>query len=264
MAIDASVISAERAIVRLAVAGKVRYGLWDKGRIRLYEGSPFAKGKPGESTVSLKKARLLAPCRPSKVVGVGLNYRAHAQEMKMKLPKEPTIFLKPPTSVIGPGQPIIRPQGCERVDYEAELGVVMGRLCRGVGPEEAGQYILGYTCVNDVTERAMQARDMTWARAKGFDTFCPVGPAIALDIDPGKVGVCSLVNGKLRQKGHTSDFIFTVYELVSFISKIMTLRPGDVIATGTPAGVGPLSASDEVIIEVKGVGRLVNPVTDAG
>ena len=264
MAIDASIISAERAIVRLAVQGKVRYGLWSKGRIRLYEGSPFAKGNPGKSTVSPKKARLLAPCRPSKVVAVGLNYRAHAKEMKMKLPEEPTIFLKPPTSVIGPGQPIVRPQGCERVDYEAELGVVVGRLCSKVEPEEAGQYILGYTCLNDVTERAMQSRDMTWDRSKGFDTFCPIGPAIALDVDPGKLKVRCLVNGKVRQNSNTSDFIFTVYEVISFISKVMTLRPGDVVATGTPAGVGELSASDEVVIEVQGVGRLVNPVIDAG
>ena len=231
---DASVISSQRAIVRIAAQGKVRYGLWEKGKIRLYEGSPFSEGKPGKSTVSLEKARLLAPCRPSKVVAVGLNYRAHAKEMKMKLPEEPTIFLKPSTSVIGPGHAIVRPQGCERVDYEAELGVVVGRLCSKVEPKEAGRYILGYTCVNDVTERAMQARDMTWDRAKGFDTFCPIGPAIALDVDPGKLAVRSLVNGKLRQKGHTSDFIFTVYELISFISKVMTLRPGDVIATGTP------------------------------
>jgi len=263
MAIDTSVILAEKAIVRIALDGKARYGLWSRGKIRLYEGSPFAGGRPGKTLVPLKKARLLAPCRPSKVVGVGLNYRAHAREMKMTLPEEPIIFLKPPSAVIGPGEAIVRPLNCQRVDYEAELAVVISKVCRQVSAEEAPKYILGYTCLNDVTERVLQAKDPTFDRAKGFDTFCPLGPAIALDIDPHNRAVKALVNGKPRQSGHTSDLIFTVYELVSHISNIMTLRPGDAIATGTPAGVGPLLASEEVCIEVEGVGRLKNPVKDA-
>jgi len=263
MAIDTSVILAEKAIVRLALEGKARYGLWHRGKIRLYEGSPFAGGKPGKTVAPLKKARLLAPCRPSKVVAVGLNYRAHAREMKMVLPEEPLIFLKPPSAIIAPGEAIVRPLNCQRVDYEAELAVVISRVCRQVSAEEAGSYILGYTCLNDVTERVLQAKDQSFDRSKGFDTFCPLGPAIALDVDPRSLAVKSLVNGKLRQNGHTTDLIFTVNELVSYISKIMTLRPGDAIATGTPAGVGPLLASDEVCIEVEGVGRLINPVKDA-
>ena len=263
MAFDPSVIDAERAIVRLGFDGKVRYGLWERGRIRLYEGSPFAGGRPGRRTVSPKRANLLAPCRPSKVVAIGLNYKAHAKEMKKPLPKEPMIFLKPSTAVIGPGRPILRPPMATRVDYEAELGVVIGRRCHAVSAEEALDYVLGYTCLNDITERDMQARDIQYTRAKGFNTFCPLGPAIALDLDTSDLRVRSLVDGETRQDSRTSDLIFTVPELVAFISQVMTLNPGDVIATGTPAGVGPLKAGQVVTIELEGIGRLVNPVADA-
>jgi len=258
------VIFSKRALVRLAVDGRVRYGLWTDGRIRLYEGSPLAGGRPGRRTVSPNRARLLAPCRPSKVVAIGLNYRSHAREVKMALPQEPMIFLKPSTSVIGPDRPIVRPDMSRRVDYEAELGVVLARTCAQVSPEEAPAYILGYTCLNDVTARDLQAQDGQFTRAKGFDTFCPIGPAIALDADPRNLRVRSLVNGQVRQNGRTSDLIFSPAQLVSFISQVMTLHPGDVIATGTPSGIGPLVAGDEVVIEVQGVGRLVNPVIDAG
>lgn len=265
MAFDQADIWTKRGILRLGLTGGVRYGLWEEGRVRLYQGSPFSGGQPGRQTINLDQARVLAPCRPSKVVAVGLNYRAHAQEVKMPLPSEPLLFLKPASSVIGPGQAILRPTHMSRrTDYEAELGVVMGRVCHMVGQEQALDYVLGYTCLNDVTARDLQGRDGQFTRAKGFDTFCPLGPIIALDLDPADLRVRSLVDGQARQDTRTSDMIFPVAALVSFISQVMTLRPGDVIATGTPSGIGPLEDGQESAIEVEGVGRLRNPVTSRG
>lgn len=264
MAIDKDLIESKRAIVRLSFQGRVRYGLYSGGRIRLYEGSPFAGGKPGSQYAKMAEATLLAPCRPSKVVAIGLNYKAHAAEFGKTLPNEPMIFMKPSTSVIGPGQYIVRPKSAgPRVDYEAELAVVMGRKCKDAEPEQVADYVLGYTCLNDVTERHMQKRDGQYTRGKGFDTFCPIGPAIALDLDPNDVRVRSFVNGEAKQDTRTSDMIFPPAELVSFISKVMTLNPGDVIATGTPAGVGPVIEGDSVEIRVQGIGRLINPVRQA-
>lgn len=263
MAVDSSLIFAERGIVRITFEGKVRFGLMNGGRIRLYEGSPFSGGQLGKQYAALKDARLLAPCRPSKIVCVGRNYAAHAKELGNAVPDEtPIIFLKPPTTVIGPGDTIRRPKGATRVDHEAELGVVMAKKCHNVEPEKALDYVLGYTCVNDVTERDLQKADVQWTRGKGFDTFCPMGPCIALDLEPQDLYVRCLLDGHLKQDGHTSDQIFPVAFLVSFISKIMTLNPGDVIATGTPEGVGPMQAGQEVVIEVENVGRLINPVED--
>ncbi len=249
-----------RGIVRFSHQGKVRYGLVSGGKLRLYEGSPFSGGQVGKQTAPFNEVRLLAPCRPSKVVAVGLNYKAHAKEVNKPLPAEPMLFLKPSTSVIGPGEAIVRPPISQRVDHESELGVVMGRQCRLVSPVEAKDYILGYTCLNDVTARDLQRQDIQYTRAKGFDTFCPLGPIIALDLDPTKAQVKALVNGEVRQNTNTSDMIFDVYTLVSFISQVMTLKPGDVIATGTPSGISPLQAGDTVAIEVQGVGVLSNPV----
>ncbi len=265
MAMDLNSILATRAIVRLAVGRSVRYALWEKGRLRLYEGSPFSGGQPGKEQVKPKDARLLAPCRPSKIVAVGLNYKAHAAEMKKALPSEPMLFLKPSTSVIGPGEPIVRPvHMSNRTDYEAELGVVIGKRCSMVGEAQALDHVLGYTCLNDVTARDLQGPDIQYTRAKGFDTFCPLGPGIALDIDPHALYVRSRVDGQLKQDGHTSDLIFSVSRLVYFISQVMTLHPGDVIATGTPSGIGPLQDGQVVSIEVEGVGILSNPVTSRG
>lgn len=263
MPFDPAMIKAKKAILRLGVNGRVRYGLMQGGDIRLYEGSPFSGGKPGRKKISPDKANLLAPCRPSKVVAVGLNYKAHAKEMKLALPDEPMLFMKPSSSIIGPGDAIIRPQGATRVDHEAELGVVMAGRCAKVGPAQAPDYILGYTCLNDVTERDLQAKDVQYTRAKGFDTFCPIGPAIALDLDTKNLRVKAKLNRRIKQDSRTSDLIFSPAELVSFISRVMTLYPGDVIATGTPAGVGPMQDGDMVQIEIQGVGRLQNPVRDA-
>jgi 2-keto-4-pentenoate hydratase/2-oxohepta-3-ene-1,7-dioic acid hydratase in catechol pathway len=210
------------------------------------------------------EARLLAPVRPSKIVCVGRNYREHAAELGNEVPAEPLIFFKPSSSLLAPEQQIRRPKLSQRVDYEGELAVVMGRKCYKVGPDEdIRSYILGYTCLNDVTARDLQKRDGQWTRAKGFDTFCPVGPLVTDETDPwAGVGVETRVNGEIRQQGNTRDFIFSLETIVRYITEAMTLLPGDLIATGTPQGVGPTVAGDVIEVSVEGVGTLRNPVVD--
>ncbi len=201
---------------------------------------------------------------PSKIIGVGKNYRAHAAEMGSEQPPvQPLLFLKAPSALIADGETIVRPRGYERVDYEAELGVVIGRRAYRVSADDALDVVLGYTCVNDVTVRDLQQSDGQWTRAKGFDTFCPVGPCIRAGLDPSRLRVRSRVNGEARQDGSTADLIFSVPVLIEFITAVMTLEPGDIISTGTPAGVGPLRPGDRVEVEVEGVGVLGNPVADA-
>ncbi|MPN21153.1 putative protein YisK [bioreactor metagenome] len=202
----------------------------------------------------------LTPCMPSKIVCVGLNYRSHAQEMKLDLPKEPVIFIKPSTSILAHRGEIIRPEMSQRVDYEAELALVMGRQAKNIKPDEAVDYILGATCFNDVTARDLQQRDGQWTRAKSFDTFAPFGPCIATDLDYDNLPLELILNGETKQKSNTSDFIFSVGEMVSFISNVMLLNPGDVIATGTPSGIGPLNAGDIVQVKIQDVGILKNYV----
>ncbi len=212
----------------------------------------------------LEYARLLAPVRPSKIICVGRNYRAHARELGNEPPTELLTFLKPPSSVIGPGAEIRRPAISQRVDHEGELGVVIGRECRKISQQEdVRPYILGYTCVNDVTARDLQSTDPQWTRPKGFDTFCPVGPIVTDGLDPWHgVEVETRVNGERRQHGTTADFIFPLDVIIRYISSVMTLLPGDLIATGTPEGVGPLKAGDVVEVSVAGAGTLRNPVVD--
>jgi 2-keto-4-pentenoate hydratase/2-oxohepta-3-ene-1,7-dioic acid hydratase in catechol pathway len=197
---------------------------------------------------------------PSKVVGIGVNYRAHAQEMGKPLPAEPLMFLKPVSALIGDGEAIHRPPGFARVDHEGELGVVIGRRARRVPREQALDVVLGLTCVNDVTVRELQQRDGQWARAKGFDTFCPLGPRIVAGLDPSDLRIVTRVNGVVRQDSRTSDLIFDVPALIAFVTEHMTLEPGDVISTGTPAGVANLDPGDVVEVELEGVGVLRNPV----
>lgn len=198
--------------------------------------------------------------KPSKIIGIGSNYRRHIEEMGRPVPSVPKVFLKPPSAVIGPGDAIEIPPGTVRVDHEAELGVVIGRRMTRVSVEDALSYVEGYTAVNDVTARDFQKTDGVFSRAKGFDTFCPVGPAVVSDIDPFNTQVRCYVDGELRQDGNTSDMIFDVPTLLSFVSHIMTLEPGDIISTGTPMGVGPLEPGQTVVVEVQGIGRLENPV----
>jgi 2-keto-4-pentenoate hydratase/2-oxohepta-3-ene-1,7-dioic acid hydratase in catechol pathway len=214
--------------------------------------------------IALEEAVLLPPVRPSKIVCVGRNYREHAAELGHEVPKEPLLFLKAPSALLAPGGVVKRPKLSQRVDYEGELGVVIGRRCHQPAAEEdVRAYILGYTCVNDVTARDLQNKDGQWSRAKGFDTFCPVGPVVVDGLDPWTgLGVETRVNGEVRQQGNTRDFIFTLDAIIRHIAQAMTLYPGDLIATGTPAGVGPVCAGEVMEVSVEGVGKLRNPVAD--
>jgi 2-keto-4-pentenoate hydratase/2-oxohepta-3-ene-1,7-dioic acid hydratase in catechol pathway len=198
--------------------------------------------------------------QPTKIIGIGVNYRLHAQEMGKGLPEEPLMFLKPPSSVIRDGDAIHRPAGYDRVDYEGELGVVIKERTYRISRERALDAVAGYVCVNDVTVRDLQKKDGQWARAKGFDTFCPVGPRIVPGLDPSNLRITTRVNGQIKQDSTTSDLIFDVPALIAFCSKHMTLEPGDIISTGTPAGVGNLAVGDVVEIEIEGIGILRNPV----
>jgi 2-keto-4-pentenoate hydratase/2-oxohepta-3-ene-1,7-dioic acid hydratase in catechol pathway len=214
--------------------------------------------------LGLDDVRLLSPVLPrSKVIGVGRNYVAHAEELGNAAPAEPLLFLKPNTSVIGPDDPIVLPPQSNNVHHEAELAVVIGRIAKDVPRDRVPEVIMGFTCGNDVTARDLQKSDGQWARAKGFDTFCPLGPWIETDLDPASLAVRCRVNGDGRQDGNTSQMIFTVTDLVTYISQAFTLLPGDVILTGTPAGVGPIVAGDHVTVSVEGIGVLSNPVVAA-
>ncbi len=246
-------------VVRIFHEEDVRYGLADETTVTLISDEPFAAWEP-EGIVPLPHAQLLAPTVPTKIVCAGLNYRGHAQEMGLDIPAEPVIFLKPPTSIIGHGAEIRVPDGLDTVDYEAELALVIGRRAHNITPEQAQTHVLGCTCANDVTSRVHQKRDGQWSRAKGFDTFCPLGPWVETDIDPCDTLVESYVNGELRQSSSSSDMIFDPYTLVSFVSGVMTLLPGDVVLTGTPSGIGPLSRGDVVEIRIGGIGSLINRV----
>ncbi len=238
-----------------------RYGALEGDGLALVVGDIFGEWERTEEMAPFSGARLLAPVTPSKVVALGLNYRDHAKEMGVPAPDEPIIFLKPSTSVTGPGEPVFYPLGMtERVDYEAELGIVIGRNASRVREADAGEYILGYTCVNDVTARDLQAKDGQWSRAKGFDSFCPIGPCIETELDPGEQTVQAILNGKVVQDSSTKELIFNAHKVVELVSMAMTLLPGDVIATGTPPGVGPMKPGDTVTVKVSGIGMLTNKV----
>lgn len=252
-------------IVRFAAGGRVKYGVLDGEVIRGFQGKPLTHFKRPSAlprldgtTYARDKVRLLAPCIPSKMVCLGLNYRSHAEEAKLPIPPVPLIFLKPSTAVVGPDDEIILPRQSRRVDYEGELGVVIGKKAKEVPHGKAKDHILGYTCVNDVSDRYAQKEDGQWTRAKGYDTFAPIGPCVETEIDPEDLQIETYLNGELRQSARTSDLIFGVEELVGFISNVMTLLPGDVIATGTPSGIGRMSPGDVVEIKVEGVGTLRN------
>jgi 2-keto-4-pentenoate hydratase/2-oxohepta-3-ene-1,7-dioic acid hydratase in catechol pathway len=246
--------------IRFEKDGQLCHGLLAGDEVQTVKGDIFSSYTVSKECFSLKQARLLAPCSPTKVVAVGLNYRGHAREMNMPIPDEPLLFLKPATAVTGPGAPIIYPKMSQRVDYEGELGVVIGRLCKNVSAQHTPDYIFGYTCLNDVTARDLQKKDTQFTRSKGFDTFCPIGPCIETELDPAAARIETRLNGQLRQETSTADFIFPVYRLVSFISQVMTLLPGDVVATGTPPGIGPMQRGDEVEVRISGIGSLKNTV----
>jgi 2-keto-4-pentenoate hydratase/2-oxohepta-3-ene-1,7-dioic acid hydratase in catechol pathway len=237
------------------------YGLLEGEQIREIAGLPWSQWSPVSHAWSLSDVRLLAPVEPQKIVCVGRNYAAHAAELGNEVPKEPLIFLKPPSAIIGPNELIFLPPQSQKVEHEGELGLVVGRRCSHLKEtDDPLSYLLGYTCVNDVTARDLQKSDVQFTRAKGFDTFCPVGPHIETQLDPADVLVEVHVNGQPRQSGRTSLMIYPVPFIVRWISHVMTLFPGDLIATGTPAGVGPLVAGDAVEVTASDVGMLRNPV----
>lgn len=238
-----------------------RFGLLEDGKVREISGAPWGTWSRSDRSWRLEEVQLLAPVLPSKIVCVGRNYAAHAAELGNEVPKEPLIFLKPPSAVVGPEEEILLTPYSRQVEYEGELALVVGRRCSQLSDDaDALAYLLGYTCLNDVTARDIQKAETLFDRAKGFDTFCPIGPHIETDFDPRDALVETRVNGVLRQSGRTSLMIYPVSALVRWISRMMTLEPGDVIATGTPAGVGPLKGGDVVEVSVSGVGQLQNPV----
>ncbi|MFF5705848.1 fumarylacetoacetate hydrolase family protein [Streptomyces sp. NPDC012794] len=270
-------------IARFSIDGNVAFGAVEgstapgaEGELVLdiIKGIPFADFELSGTKVPLSKVRLLPPVLPNKVVAIGRNYAEHAAELGNSVfddqgrPEAPVTFFKPSTSVVGPGDPIVYPSFSQEVHHEAELAVVIGRMCREVPKERVKDVILGYTCANDVTARDVQQREQQWARAKGFDSACPLGPWIETGLDPAAVSaglaVQCTVNGEQRQLGSTSDMIRSVEDLIVHISEAMTLLPGDVILTGTPAGVGPLNVGDEVAVTIEGIGTLTNKVIKRG
>jgi 2-keto-4-pentenoate hydratase/2-oxohepta-3-ene-1,7-dioic acid hydratase in catechol pathway len=251
-------------IVRYKNDGEILTGVLDGDTVRQARGDMFERLAVGPAAGSLEGIELVAPVHPGKLIAIGLNYRDHVeQDTDMAVPENPIIFLKPPSAIVGPGAPIVLPNGPEKVDAEAELCIVIGKRCRHVKAADAASVILGYTCGNDVSARDYQYRDGQWVRAKGFDSFAPLGPTIVTDVDPSSLSIVSRVNGEVRQSSSTSYLLFDVPTLVEFISGVMTLEPGDVIMTGTPAGPPKLSPGDVCEVEIEGLGVLRNPVEAA-
>jgi 2-keto-4-pentenoate hydratase/2-oxohepta-3-ene-1,7-dioic acid hydratase in catechol pathway len=247
-------------IVRYSRQGEVGFGILEGETVAAISPHPFGAFEYTGEPLPAAEVRLLAPVLPSKVVAIGRNYAEHAREQGAEVPAEPVIFLKPSTSVIGPDDPVVRPEGVGQVDYEGELAVIVGKLVRRLEPADAIQAVLGFPCANDVTARDLQNSDGQWTRAKGFDTFCPLGPWIETDLDSSDLAISTLVNGEVKQQARTSQLERGVADLLAFVSRVMTLLPGDVLLTGTPAGVGPLEAGDRVEVEVEGIGILANEV----
>ena len=248
--------------VRFEFSGEPFFGRLEGDTIATYDDAPWLTGRPTGHAIARERVRLLHPVTPSKIILVGLNYHAHVKESQSatEAPKNPILFLKPTTSLIGPGDGIVYPQGVDRVDYEAELAVVIGKRGRHIDQAQADDYIFGYTCLNDVTARNIQKQDGQWTRGKGFDTFCAVGPHIVRGLDVTDLSVEAYLNGTQKQSGKTSSMIFSVPFLVSFISSVMTLLPGDVISTGTPQGIDPMQRGDTIEIRIEKIGSLVNTI----
>jgi 2-keto-4-pentenoate hydratase/2-oxohepta-3-ene-1,7-dioic acid hydratase in catechol pathway len=248
-------------IYRFVHAGSPSFGVADGDRIIRYNGTdPTHLGEATNESISLADAELLAPVMPSKIVAVGRNYAEHAKELGNEAPSEPIIFLKPPTAVLSPNGTIIRPPQSQRVDFEGELAIVIGKSARNVRRDDWRSVVLGFTCANDVTARDLQKKDIQFTRGKSFDTFLPLGPCIETDLNPAALSLRTRVNGETKQDGNTRDMVFDCGAIIEFITEIMTLNPGDVILTGTPAGVGPLNAGDRVEVEIEGIGVLGNVV----
>ena len=251
-------------LVRFRAGDRIATGALDGEIVRPLKGTFFEEPLPTGEELQLDEVKLLAPVLPSKMVCIARNYAEHAKEMGNPIPETPVLFIKPATSVIGPGDPIPIPPGAGRVDHEAELAAVIGRLCRKVDEDQAMSAVLGFTCANDVTSRDWQKSDVQWARAKGSDGFGPIGPWIETELDPSDLELSSRVNGELRQKARSSEMTWSPAALISHISQTITLLPGDIVLTGTPPGVGPLEPGDSVEIEIEGIGVLENPVSAGG
>lgn len=249
--------------LRCLYDGKDYYGLLENDSVKLLSNSFLESDYKILKEVNISDVKILPPVLPTKIIGIGLNYNDHIQEMKDEKPSVPKMFIKPPSTVIATQEAIIYPKHMsKRVDYEGELGIVIGKVCKNIQVQQAKDYIFGYTIVNDVTARDLQTIDGQWTRAKGFDTFAPVGPVVENQVDPMNLKITTKLNGVVKQNSITSHMIFNVYELVSFISQIMTLYPGDLIASGTPSGVGPVEPGDIVEIEIEHIGKLINPVEE--
>lgn len=243
--------------------GRHLWGVAHQSGIQVHQGDPFDDGGGFSSLdqeLAWEVAHLRPPARPSKIVCIGSNYRRHCEEMGRPIPEVPKLFLKPPSALVGHEDAIVLPEGVGRVDFEGELAIVIGRRCRKVALADVPAHVLGYTVLNDVTAREIQRRDVQFTRAKGFDSFCPLGPWVETELDPRDLRLETRVNGEVKQRSRTSDMIFGPMRLVSFVSQVMTLEPGDVVSTGTPSGVGPLAAGDTVSIEIEGIGTLTNSV----
>ncbi|MTE21162.1 DUF2437 domain-containing protein [Streptomyces sp. TRM43335] len=258
-------------IARFSIDGNVAFGVvegdaqaGDGPVLDIIKGHPFAEFERSGRRVPVDKVRLLPPVLPNKVVAIGRNYAEHAAELGNEVPEVPVTFFKPSTSVVGPDDPITYPSFSREVHHEAELAVVIGRMCSQVPRERVADVILGYTCANDVTARDVQRAEDQWARAKGFDGACPLGPWVVTDVDPSDLAIMCTVNGEQRQLGRTSQMVRSVEDLVVHVTEAMTLLPGDVILTGTPAGVGPLNVGDEVAVTIEGIGTLTNKVIKRG
>jgi len=247
-------------LVRFKYKDKINWGIVEQDFIKVLRQEPFDKCVVSKNSIPLNKVKILPPATPTKIILCGLNYKDHAKELSMDIPDEPVIFLKPCTSLIGYGENIKYPSCVRRLDYEGELAFVIGKNAHSVREASAFDYILGFTCLNDVTARDLQKKDVQWTRAKSFDTFCPLGPWLETDIDPEHLLIRTRLNGKIVQDSNTSNLIFPIQYLVSFISNIMTLYPGDIISTGTPLGVGPMQPNDTVEVEIEGIGKLMNKI----
>lgn len=249
-------------IARYQDGSRIKWGVIEGDKILEIEGDPFVDFSLTSEKKDFNKIKLLSPCLPSKIVALGLNYRDHAEEVKLPIPEKPLLFIKPSTSVIGPGEGIVYPRMSKRVDYEGELAIVIRKVAKKVPEDKAGEYILGYTCFNDVTARDLQPKDGQWTLSKSFDTFAPIGPWIETDLNPYHLDISTYLNGEKRQYSNTRNLIFGPHYLVSFISHVMTLLPGDVIATGTPSGIGPMNIGDRVEVTIEGIGSLFNTVVE--
>lgn len=249
-------------LYRVRHQNRITYAVLDHGQFYFVDpANPEMPIDPSQS-VPAAECKILNPTTPTKIVAIGLNYRDHAEERKKPIPAEPLLFLKPPSALLAPGEPIVLPSASQRVDPEGELAVIIGKMARRLAsPEEARSAIFGYSCFNDVTARDLQDKDVQFTRAKGFDTFAPYGPCIAVGVDPSDLAITTRVNGEVRQKSRTSQLIFSAEYLVWYVSNVMTLMPGDVISTGTPSGIAPVSSGDTIEVEIESIGILKNPVS---